>query len=159
MAEDEATAAGLGALDGADATQLAAMIGQVSDEQLAEGMSNPEGRKMVLDEIFRRMAEHAEPGQIEGVDAVVHFKITAAPDGGSDTYEVAIHDGRVEVNEEPASEQPRVTITMAPVPFLKLVTGQQSGPVMFMTGKLKIEGDLMFASRMTSFFRIPTAAG
>ena len=29
---------------------------------------------------------------------------------------------------------------------------------MFMAGKLKIEGDLMFATRMTSFFRIPSAA-
>ena len=43
--------------------------------------------------------------------------------------------------------------------FPKLVTGQQSGPVLFMTGKLKLEGDVMFASRMTSFFRIPKAAG
>jgi putative sterol carrier protein len=57
------------------------------------------------------------------------------------------------------TEQPRVTLTAAPVPFLKLVTGQQSGPVMFLTGKLRIEGDVMFASRMSSFFRIPTAAG
>jgi putative sterol carrier protein len=158
MAEDEATAADLGALDGADATQLAAMVGQVSDEQLAEGMANPEGRKMVLDEIFRRMAEHAEPAQIADVDAVVHFRITGAPEGGADTYEVVIRGARVSVNEEPV-EQPRVTLSAAPVPFLKLVTGQQSGPVMFMTGKLKIEGDVMFASRMTSFFRIPTAAG
>ena len=56
MAEDGASAADFGALDGADATQLAAMVGQVTDEQLAEGMANPEGRRMVLDEIFRRMA-------------------------------------------------------------------------------------------------------
>ncbi len=42
---------------------------------------------------------------------------------------------------------------------MKLVTGQQSGPVLFMTGKLKLEGDMMFASRMTGFFRIPKAAG
>ena len=73
-------------------------------------------------------------------------------------YEVVIRDGRVEVLDEP-KEHPKVKITTAPVPFLKLVTGQQSGPVMFMTGKLKLEGDVMFASRMTSFFRIPTAAG
>ena len=41
------------------------------------------------------------------------------------------------------------------MPFLRLVTGAESGPAMFMTGKIKIKGDLMFASRMTSFFRIP----
>jgi putative sterol carrier protein len=157
MAENEAAAAALSGLDGADASQLAAMVGEVPDEQLAQGMANPEGRKMVLDEIFRRMSEHAEPSQIQGVDAVVHFEITDAPDGGSDVYEAVIRDGKVEVSDEP-SEQPKVKITTAPVPFLKLVTGQQSGPVLFMTGKLKLEGDVMFASRMTSFFRIPTGA-
>jgi putative sterol carrier protein len=157
MAEREAPAPGLGAIGETDASKLAAMVGQVPEEQLAEGMADPDGRRMILDEIFNRMAEHAEPGQIEGVDAVVHFKITDAPGGGADVYEAVIRDGKVTVNKEPA-EQPKVTITTAPVPFLKLVTGQQSGPVMFMTGKLKLDGDVMFASRMTSFFRIPTAA-
>jgi putative sterol carrier protein len=69
-----------------------------------------------------------------------------------------IRDGKVEVSHDP-KEQPKVKITTGPVPFLKLVTGQQSGPVLFMTGKLKLEGDVMFASRMSGFFRIPTAAG
>ena len=158
MAESDAAGAAMGSLDGADAAQLAAMVGQVSDEQLAEGMANPEGRRMVLDEVFRRMSEHAEPHQIEGVDAVVHFEITGTPDGGSDVYEAVIRDGKVEVSDEPR-EQPKVKIKTEPVSFLKLVTGQQSGPVLFMTGKLKLEGDVMFASRMTSFFRIPTATG
>jgi putative sterol carrier protein len=60
------------------------------------------------------------------------------------------------VNEELKAETPRVAIITAPVPLLKLVTGQQSGPVLFMTGKLRLEGDVMFASRLTSFFRIPS---
>jgi putative sterol carrier protein len=158
MADDEATGAALGELGNADAGQLAAMVGQIPDEQLAEGMANAEGRKMVLDEVFNRMAEHVQPGQIEDVDAVVHFAITGAPDGGADVYEAVIRGGQVKVNPEPA-EEPRVTITAAPVPFLKLVTGQQSGPAMFLTGKLKIQGDLLFASRMTSYFRIPSATG
>jgi putative sterol carrier protein len=158
MAEEEATAAGMSTIGDADASQLAAMVGQVSEEQLAEGMADPEGRKLVLDEVFRRMADHAERDRIEGVDAVVHFTITDPAEGGEDTYEAVIRGGEVKVSDEPA-EQPKVAITAAPVPFLKLVTGQQSGPVLFMTGKLKIEGDLMFASRMTSFFRIPSAAG
>lgn len=81
MAEEDAGAAALGALDGADASQLAAMVGQVSEDQLAEAMANPESRKMVLDEIFKRMSEHAEASQIEGVDAVVHFEPTEQEPG------------------------------------------------------------------------------
>jgi len=158
MAENQDQALGGENLGGVDATQLAAMVGQVSDDELAAGMANPEGRQMVLDEIFKRMAEHVEPGQIEGVDAVIHFRIGEAPAGGDDVYEVVVKDGAVSVNQE-ANGQPRVTISVGPVAFLKLVTGQQSGPVMFMTGKLRLQGDVMFASRITSFFRIPTATG
>ena len=155
MSENENPIAAVGE---ADANQLAAMVGQVPDEQLAEGMSNPEGRKMVLDEIFKRMAEHVEPDKIKGTDAIVHFTITDKPGGGADTYEVVIKDGEITVNEEPTSDSPRVALSAAPVPFLKLVTGNESGPGLFMTGKLKIKGDLMFATQMTSFFRIPSAS-
>lgn len=147
----------LAAVADTDASQLAALVGQVPDEQLAEGMANEDGRKMILDEIFKRMADHVEPSKIEGTDAIVHFTITDKPGGGADTYEAVIKDGTVTVTSEPTTEEPKVTITAAPVPFLKLVTGQESGPAMFMTGKLKLKGDLMFASQMTSFFRIPTA--
>lgn len=153
----EENAADLSAVAGADASDLAAMVGQVSDEQLAEGMSNPEGRKLILDEIFRRMADHVEPSKIQNLDAVIHFEISDAPGGGSDVYEAVISNSHVTVNEEPTTEDPRVKISAAPLPFLKLVTGHESGPAMFMTGKLKIKGDLMFASQMTSFFRIPSA--
>ena len=159
MAENEAEAAVNGAITGADATQLAAMVGQIPDEQLKEAMESPEGRKLILDEIFNRMADHAEADRIEGIDAVIHFRITGAADGGHDVYEAVIRERAVTVNNPPTSESPKVAITVAPVPFLKLVTGQQSGPVMFMTGKLQLDGDVMFAARITSFFRIPTASG
>jgi len=145
------------AVTDADANQLAAMVGQVDDEQLAEGMANAEGRKMILDEIFNRMAEHVEPEKIKGTDAIVHFTITDKPGGGEDTYEVAIKDGDLTVTDEPSSTEPRVAIIAPPVPFIKLVTGNESGPALFMTGKLKIKGDLMFATQMTSFFKIPSA--
>ena len=155
MADENGIAAGIGETD---ATQLAAMVGSVPDEQLAEGMADPDGRKLVLDEIFKRMADHVQPDKIAGIDAVVHFVITEAPGGGADVYEAVFREGTVQVNNPATMEDPKVKITTAPVSFLKLVTGQQSGPVMFMTGKLKLDGDVMFAARLTSFFRIPSAS-
>ena len=142
----------------ADAAQLAAMVGQASDEQLTEALADPENRKNVLDEIFKRMADHVEPSAIAGTDAVVHFRITEKPGGGEDVYEAVIKDGTITVNEEPTTEAPKVAISAAPLPFIKLVTGHESGPTLFMSGKLKVEGDLMFATQMTSFFKIPSAS-
>jgi putative sterol carrier protein len=140
-----------------DAGQLAALAAGATDEQLAEGMSDPAGRKSVLDEIFRRMSEHVEPEKAKGSDAILHFKITDKPGGGEDVYEVELKDGVCTATDEPKGT-PRVTFTAGPAAFLRLVSGAQPGPVLFMAGKLKIEGDLMFASQVATFFRIPQAA-
>jgi putative sterol carrier protein len=139
-----------------DASQLAEMVAGATDAQLAEGMSDPENRKTVLDEIFRRMAEHVDPAKVQSVDAVVHFHILDRPDGGVDTYEVVLRGGECTTTDQPA-EEPRVTFKLKPADFLRLVSGNQAGPVLFMSGKLKIDGDLMFASQVATFFRVPQA--
>ncbi len=138
--------------------EFAALMGSVSDEQLQEMMDGPL-RKQVLDEIFGRMADHIEEGRIGETEAVVHFKILDRPTdqgGGYDHYEVVFENGAAKLSEEPHREA-TVTIKVNPVDFLKLASNRASGPTLFMTGKLKLEGDLMLASRLTSFFRIPTA--
>jgi putative sterol carrier protein len=140
-----------------DADQLAALAAGATDEQLAEGMSDPAARQSILDEIFRRMAEHVDADKAKGISAVLHWKITDGPDGSVDHYEVVLNDGTCIVNEEVTAE-PRVTFIVGPAAFLRLVSGAQPGPVLFMAGKLKIEGDLMFASQVATMFRIPQAA-
>lgn len=139
-----------------DADQLAALAAGATDEQLAAGMSDPAARQSILDEIFRRMTEHVDGDKAKGIDAVLHFKITDRPDGGVDTYEVVLKDGTCTVSDEPAGE-PRVSFIVGPAAFLRLVSGAQPGPVLFMAGKLKIEGDLMFAPQIASLFQVPTA--
>jgi putative sterol carrier protein len=137
------------------ADEFAALVANVSDEQLAEGMNGP-GREFALREIFNRMAEHVKPERLKGQDAVIHFKILDRPDGGYDHFEVILRDGACTVSDAP-TEEAKVTIKVPPVEFLKLITNQASGPALFMTGKLKLEGDIMFAAQITSFFTIPKA--
>lgn len=144
-------------LSGVEADHLAGLVANASDEQLNAGMADPEAREKILDEIFRRMSEHVDPAKARGQDAVLHFRIAGKPGGGEDVYEVELKDGVCTVSEEPASE-PKVAFTVGPAAFLRLVSGNQAGPVLFMSGKLKIEGDLMFASQVATFFRIPQAA-
>jgi putative sterol carrier protein len=137
------------------AEDLAAMVAAATDEQLAEAISGLQ-REPALREIFARMSEHLDPQRAKGQDAVIHFQILGRPDGGYDEFEVIVRDGGCSVSETP-SEQPRVTVKVDPVGFLKLITNRTSGPELFMTGKLKIEGDLMYAPQIASLFRIPTA--
>jgi putative sterol carrier protein len=138
--------------------QFAELIAGASDDQLSEIIHGPL-RKQVLDEIFGRMADHVEPAQIDGLDAVVHFKILDRPDdqgGGYDHYEVIFAEGTCRAGDSPGRE-PKVTIKTSGVHFLKLAGNRASGPTLFLTGKLKLEGDVMLASRLTSYFRIPSA--
>lgn len=138
-----------------DPAQFARSVADTSDEHLAEGMRG-EYRAVVLDGIFQGMVDHFEPAKAEGVDAVIHWRIGGRADGGHDTYEVVIKDGTCTFSKEPKLE-PRLTFTVDGVDFLKLVTGNASGPSMFMFGKLSIEGDLLFAARVQGLFRMPEA--
>ena len=52
-------------------------------------------------------------------------------------------------------ETTNVTYTIAPVDFIRLITGNASGPELFMTGRITIDGDLMLAAMVQSWFRQP----
>jgi putative sterol carrier protein len=135
-----------------DPEEFALTIGQASDEQLREAMAGPM-RDQIIREIFKRMEDHYRGG---GQSGVIHWRITGRPGGGEDHWEVAVAGGNCSTSSAPASE-PRVTLTLDGVELLRLVSGNASGPTMFMRGKLKIEGDLMFSTQIQSMFRIPQA--
>ena len=138
--------------------QFAELIAFATDQQLSQVIHGPL-RRQVLDEIFGRMADHVEPSQVQNLDAVVHFKILDRPaehGGGYDHYEVIFAEGACRASGSPERD-PKVTIKVNGIHFLKLAASKASGPVLFLTGKLKLEGDVMLASRLTSFFAIPTA--
>jgi putative sterol carrier protein len=115
-----------------------------------------EFRGKVLDEIFNRMSTHFRAEKAGTIDAVVHFRIADRPDGGEDRYEAIIKDGTCTVNNPPQDDA-RGTFVVDPVSFLKLVTGNASGPELFLRRKLKIKGDLMFAAQLAGLFTIPKA--
>ena len=161
MSETDTTTNGevdLEAMKSVGAEDFAKLMASVTDEQLAEMMGGPL-RKQVLDEIFNRMAEHVDQNKLGDTNATIQFKILDRPEdqgGGYDHYEVVFANGTAKLSDTPG-DKADVTIKVDPVNFLKLASNRASGPTLFMTGKLKLEGDLMLAQRMTSFFRIPTA--
>lgn len=141
-----------------DPAQFARVVADTPDHELEQGMLS-ENRGAVLDEIFKRMEEHFDPERAGDVEAIVDWKILDRPGGGYDHYRVEIARGACRIHKDPPGEgEPRVTFRIAPVHFLKLVTGNASGPQMFITGRLKIEGDLLLAARVQGFFAIPRPA-
>ncbi len=57
------------------------------------------------------------------------------------------------------SEPSQVAFRIDGVDFHRLVTGNTAGPMLFMSGKLKTEDDMIFAANAASLFRIPKADG
>ena len=131
---------------------VTAMVKAASDEQLAELMSGPQ-RGPIIAEVFGRMGDHFRSDAAGDLEAVIHWKI-GRPDGGEDHWEVSIAGGKCTATEKPTKE-PRVTLKLDGPNFLKLISGNASGPMMFMTQKLKIDGDITFAARVPSLFEIP----
>ena len=137
-----------------DANELAKNMAAATDEQLAELMAGPM-RGQILSEIFRRMAEHFRADAARDTDAVIHWRIGGREDGGTDDYETVIANGACDAHAGFQQEVARVTFKIGGADFLKLVTGNAAGPMLFMSGKLKIKGDLMFAASAASLFTIP----
>jgi putative sterol carrier protein len=83
--------------------------------------------------------------------AVIHWIITG---GASDTYETVIENGACTVTSQPV-RQPKLAMTMDPITFLKVVSGDGNPMMMFMTGKIKAKGDLGLAANVAKLFDIP----
>ena len=133
---------------------FARIISRASKEQIEAVMAAPALRGPILDEVFRRMEVHFRTERAGSTRAIVHFRLIDGDD--FDRYQVAINDGSCAITKD-GQDEPRATVTLAPLEFLKLATGNASAPVLFMTGKLKVKGDLGFAAGFMSLFDIPKA--
>lgn len=135
--------------------EFAALVRDATDEQLEQGFR--ENREVLLEEIFRRMPEQLDPERAAGVEAVVEWQVTGPEPDGADRWQLTIRDGRCTCVRGGEAE-PDVTYRIAPVDFVKLITGVESGPRMFVFGRLRIRGNLMTAARVPGWFRMPSAA-
>jgi putative sterol carrier protein len=134
---------------------FARRVASLSDERLERGMRSRQ-RGPVLNQIFRQMPKALDREAAEGVTAVIEYRIGGGRAGAEDRYQVVIEGGRCFATRR-LEREPTMTLRMDGVTFLKLITGTATGPEVFMTGKLAIEGDLMLAARMPALFRIPSA--
>lgn len=99
---------------------------------------------------FESLSGKVDASKIAGMNAVYQFNLTGdAPL----TYSVAIADGAVAVSEG-AAEKANIEITMAESDFNALIKGELNGQQAFLTGKLKVKGDMALAMKLQSVFSI-----
>jgi putative sterol carrier protein len=135
--------------------EFAHMVKSTPDSKIAEVMQS-DARGKILDEVFGRMPSLFRADRAGATQAVIQWNITGRPDGGSDVYETVIENGACTVNSG-ATREPKLALTMGPVEFLKIVSGDGNPMMMFMTGKVKAKGDLGLAATIAKLFDIPKA--
>jgi putative sterol carrier protein len=138
-----------------DPKQFAQLVKSASDAQIKEVMTG-EQRGKVLDAVFERMPKLFRADRAGSTNAVIHWNITDKPGGGVDTYELVIAGGACTLSPKPEND-PKLSLTLGPVDFLKVVSGNGNPVMMFMTGKLKAKGDLGLAANIANLFDMPKA--
>ena len=99
-----------------------------------------------VSEFFEGLPSRADPDKIAGVNNTYRFDIE---DAGS--WTVDVQDGKVDVAQDGDAE-PDVTITTSEENFQKLVSGELNPTTAYMTGKLKIKGDMGAAMKLQKLF-------
>jgi len=134
------------------ASELAAQVKGRSDEEILEDILDQPGVDAVLDGVFRGMAEAFLPKAAQGQAAVIQYDITVP--AGLMSYQLDVKDGVCSLTRG-TEKSPRVTLGLSLADFLRLVTGDLDGMQAFMSGKLKLSGDLMFSQTIQTWFGRP----
>ena len=99
---------------------------------------------------FESVAGQVDKSKIAGMTATYQFNITG---DDAQVWSVAIANDEVVVTEG-AAEKASIELTMAAADFLALLAGQLNGQMAFLTGKLKIKGDMTLAMKLQSVFKL-----
>jgi putative sterol carrier protein len=115
-------------------------------------LNHQPGRRAMSDAatFFSMVPERVQKDKIQGMNATYQFVIPG--EGGGEWY-VTIANGEATVNQGMA-ENPNITLTIDAENFANLVTGKLNGQTAFLTGKLKIKGDMTLAMKLQSIFRL-----
>lgn len=106
---------------------------------------------MTVTELFEALPGRLDPTAAAGLSKTLQWNITGEDAG---TWAVRINDGLGELIPGGA-EDPDVTFTISDEDWVDLGDGKLDGMRAFMSGRLKVSGDMSIAMRMSKLFPIP----
>src|SRR5215467_9072168 len=108
---------------------------------------------MTPEEIFKEMPANLNADAAKGMNATIQFNLSG--DNGGQWY-VAIKDGKADIQKGTAPSA-NMTLSMAAQDYVDMIMGKLNGQMAFMSGKLKISGDMGLAMKLQSLFKRPGA--
>jgi putative sterol carrier protein len=100
---------------------------------------------MTVQEFFDTLPERVDPAKTAGMNNTYVFDVQ---DAG--TWTVKVVDGAVQVSD--GAEDADCTISASEETFSKIVAGESNATSAYMTGKLKIAGDIGAALKLQKLF-------
>ncbi|MEX2145752.1 MAG: SCP2 sterol-binding domain-containing protein, partial [Candidatus Rokuibacteriota bacterium] len=85
-----------------------------------------------------------------GTNATIQYDVSGE---GGGTWHAVIKDGACTVTPGPAAT-PNLTLNISSQDWLDMLSGKQSGQMLFMSGKLKVKGDMGLAMKLGSMFQM-----
>ena len=101
---------------------------------------------MTVQEFFGSLESRVDPSRTAGMTNTYVFDID-----GAGQWTVAVDDGRVSVTDG-ASAGADATITSSTENFERIVAGELNPTSAYMTGKLKVKGDMGAAMKLQKLF-------
>ncbi len=98
-----------------------------------------------VQEFFDTLPQRADASKTEGMNHSYAFDID-----GAGQWTVKVANGTVIVNQ--GAEDADVTISTSQEVFEKIVAGEQNPTAAYMTGKLKLKGDMGAAMKLQKLF-------
>jgi putative sterol carrier protein len=96
-------------------------------------------------EFFEALPSRVTPDRIEGMNNTYVFDID-----GAGVWTVAVADGAITVTE--GASDADCTFSASEETFEKIASGEQNATTAYMTGKLKIKGDMGAAMKLQKIF-------
>ncbi|KUO96291.1 SCP2 sterol-binding domain-containing protein [Ferroacidibacillus organovorans] len=102
--------------------------------------------------VFAGMKTQFDPHAAKGVNAKIVYELS-----GSDAtmWTLSVQDGVLDVREGKDEGRVQAVVRMSSDDFVKVALGKANPMTLFMTGKLKIDGDPFMAQKFQSFFKKP----
>ena len=134
-----------------DIVEITDLIRQASDEDLRGLIEIEHFREEGVIAILDRFEEFSDADRLGGITGVVRFELNRSKKH-IERHTARFTRGVVELED---GGTPDVTITADIVDFVRLVTGQSNAALLYLGGRLHIDGDEMLALAVGSVFTIP----
>lgn len=134
-------------------------MGPYSAAELVQLIDGPHCPDPSLERLFATLAAGFLPETAPALSTVIRWDV--ATPHGTEIWQVAVSNGAISVTEGPvpAAEspggRPRVTLGLNLVDLLEFLAGRLDGMQAFMSGRLRVSGDLMLARAMQAWFALP----